>query len=423
MDGMMKKMIHYITALVCLVLCISTEGLHGVCDQAWSGDNVGDVIVLSTETQTQTSLFMPGDLSATGIAFTPDGTQVFLTDLSLGVWAINAATQIPTQVSMQENSTDIVVSPDGQFAYAAGTLEDFGFLLIINTSTYASTIMLYPFAVNGVAITPDGSQLYLVGGSTAFIVDPNGNVLQMVPSTFGTNLLKVAITPDGAFAYVTDNGAPGGGAVFQINTSDLSVATVSTGVFPPFNAPWGVTIHPSGQFVYVTDQLHNSVDVIQVASNTVVNEVFDPFISTPQGIAATPNGNFVYVAEFGSNVISVINTSNFAVNNVSITGLQPVVITMAPPCISTQASGRIVKNQDVSQTDLFSQLIWTPTTSLYTIQYLIYRNGVQIANLAPNITHFEDHYLRHHKKYAYSIFAVNGINQEILIAEITLTTE
>ena len=173
----------------------------------------------------------------------------------------------------------------------------------------------------------------------------------------------------------------------------------------------------------MTDQLNNSVDVIQVASNTVVNEAFDSFISIPQGIAVTPNGNFVYVAEFGSSVISVINTSNFAVNNVSIIGLQPAVIAMAPPCISTQASGRIVKNQDVWQTDLFSQLVWTPTTSLYTTQYLIYRNGVQIASLAPNISHFEDHYLRHHKKYAYSIFAVNGINQEILIAEITLTTE
>ena len=78
MDGMMKKMIPYITALVCLVLCISTERLHGVCDQAWSGDNVGGVIVLSTETQTQTSFLTPGDVSDPELLLLQMGPKCFL---------------------------------------------------------------------------------------------------------------------------------------------------------------------------------------------------------------------------------------------------------------------------------------------------------------------------------------------------------
>ena len=60
-------------------------------------------------------------MAASGIAFTPDGTEVFLTDFITGVFVIDAATQtdIPTPgtpISIVPGA-DVAISQDGEFAY------------------------------------------------------------------------------------------------------------------------------------------------------------------------------------------------------------------------------------------------------------------------------------------------------------------
>jgi DNA-binding beta-propeller fold protein YncE len=426
----MKKSVLMCAPFVCFLFFLSK--LNAVCDQAWLGDNFGDVAVLSTETQMQTSIFAPGDEIASGIAFTPDGTQLFLTDASNGIWAIDAATQASTQISMQMNSNDVVVSPNGQFAYVAvgDSFTLMGSISQINTATQAITTLNatpYSMAPNGIAITPDGSQLYIVGQQTVLVIDAsNGNILHTITILSAVQLFKVAITPDGAFAYVTDNGFMGsGGNVFQINTSTFSVAAVSTGAFLPFSAPWGVTINPNGQFAYVTDETNNAVDVIQISSNAVVNQLFDPSISDPRGIAITPDGSFIYVAEFGApfNIVSAINTSTFAINNISTGMSQPIVIAMAPLCVSSSVKGRIGKNRDFWQTNIFSQLCWNAPATFTPTQYLIFRNGKQVGVINGNQTFFTDNYLRPDKTYSYSVFAVNDANMKFLIGTIILKTE
>ena len=75
--------------------------------------------------------------------------------------------------------------------------------------------------------------------------------------------IGVAITPDGAFAYVTNLSL---GRVSVIETaSNTVVATVVVGV-----EPRGVAITPDGAFAYVMNQDSGTVAVIATASNTVV---------------------------------------------------------------------------------------------------------------------------------------------------------
>ena len=421
----MRKVLCAFVLLACFVIFLS-EKLAAVCDQAWVGDNSGNVVVISTETQMQTSIFSPGDEVASGIVFTPDGTQVFLTDLDNGIFAIDASTHTSTQISSQFGCNDIVMSPNGRFAYVAVAS---GFILQVDTITHAVTTLnaiAYPLVANGIAITPDGSQLYLVGGQTVLVVDPsNGNVLQTVIIPSAINLFKVAITPNGALAYVTDNAFfLGLGNVFQINTSSLSVAAVSVGAFMAFNAPLGVVINPNSQFAYVTDGPNNSVDVIQISSNTVVNELFDPSLLGPEGIATTFDGSFIYVADFSSpNLVSVINTSTFAINNVSTDAAQPRVIAISPPCTASQIKGRVVRNKDFWQTNIFSQLCWNAPVAFTPVQYLIFRNGKQVGVINGDQTFFSDNYLRLDKTYNYSIFAVNSAHMQFLVGTITLRTD
>jgi DNA-binding beta-propeller fold protein YncE len=429
--SVMRKLVLTFLQFACFILFLPLR-LNAVCDQAWVGDNFGNVAIINTQTQMQTSLFMPGDEVASGITFTPDGSQVFLTDSSNGIWAIDASTQASTQISMQMDSNDIVMSPNGQFAYVAvGNLFLLmGSILKIDTATDAITTLNaapYTMAPNGIAITPDGSKLYIVGQSTVLVIDSStGNILQTVTIPSAVQLFKVAITPDGAFAYVTDNGTGiGGGNVFQINTSSFSVAPVSTGAFLPFSAPWGVTINPNGQFAYVTDGSNNVVDVIQISSNAVVNQLLDPSINEPRGITVTPDGSFLYVAEFGApfNLVTVINTSTFAINTVTTGTSQPIVIAMAPPCVTSLIKGRIGKNKDFWQTNIFSQLCWNAPAAFIPIQYLIFRNGKLVGTISGDQTFFRDNYLRPDKTYLYSIFAVNNANVQFLVGNIILKTE
>jgi YVTN family beta-propeller protein len=74
----------------------------------------------------------------------------------------------------------------------------------------------------------------------------------------------------------------------------------------------------SGPFAYVTNQLSNSVTVIDTPTNTVVTTISlcSDCGPEPAGLAVTPDGSRVYVANEGNGTVSVISTST---NTVSAT--------------------------------------------------------------------------------------------------------
>ena len=109
-------------------------------------------------------------------------------------------------------------------------------------------------------------------------------------ATIGTNLIpeQIAITPNQLFAYIP-----------TIELSVVDVPQCHPGAviisIPVGSGPFGVAISPNGAFVYITNSTSlgsssGSVSVISTASNTVVHtiEVGD----FPVGIAITPNGAF-----------------------------------------------------------------------------------------------------------------------------------
>jgi YVTN family beta-propeller protein len=98
----------------------------------------------------------------------------------------------------------------------------------------------------------------------------------------GTNPSAVAITPNGAFAYVTNDGD---GTVSVINTAtNTVVATVAVQI-----GPLGLAITSDGAFVYVTNQASSTVSVIDTTTNAVVATVTEPTGSLPYGVAITPS--------------------------------------------------------------------------------------------------------------------------------------
>ncbi len=86
-------------------------------------------------------------------------------------------------------------------------------------------------------------------------------------------------------------------------TGSRLVATVGVG-----NFPIGVAITPDGAFAYVTNLLTGTVSVIETASNTLVATV--RVALDPVGVAITPDGAFAYVTNAGSGTVWVIATAS-----------------------------------------------------------------------------------------------------------------
>ncbi len=139
--------------------------------------------------------------------------------------------------------------------------------------------------------------------------------------TVGTGSRDIAITPNGAFLYLTEGGHPNYG-VYIIDTASRSVV----GLIPLF-APRGIAITPNGAFAYVAHD-EDKVSVIDLATNTIVGP---PIVGCPaQAVAITPDGAFAYVSNTDGDSVLVIDTSTRTVVGSPIAMGRPNGIAFTP---------------------------------------------------------------------------------------------
>ena len=180
-----------------------------------------------------------------------------------------------------------------------------------------------------VAITPDGARAYVTNFSSATVsvIDTATNtVIDTVP--LGANLRGVAITPDGARVYVA--APPATVSVIDTATNNVTTVPLEAGV-----QVRGVAITPDGTRAYVT---YGNISVIDTAPasptfNTVTATI--PVGSVASALAITPDGARAYVAQLGGNTVSVIDTApasptfNTVTATVSV-GLHPNAVAITP---------------------------------------------------------------------------------------------
>jgi YVTN family beta-propeller protein len=215
-----------------------------------------------------------------------------------------------------------------------------GRVFILNTATnqtVGSPISVGSLPV-GVAVTPDGRYAYVTnnGSNTVSVIDAVSHAvvgsINVAPGTIG-----VAVMPDGQQVYVTspgtimnNNGFFGGNTVSVINTATNTLERIISGGTGTF----GVAFTPDGKFAYVGNNGDDTVSVINTASNTIVSAIRIPPVRSgsanqPIGVAITPDGRFAYVTNSGSNSVSVINTTTRQVVLSIPVGNSPVGITIS----------------------------------------------------------------------------------------------
>src|SRR5437588_6434191 len=102
-------------------------------------------------------------------------------------------------------------------------------------------------------------------------------------------------------------------------------------VASPFVAAWpapGPTI--PDRFIYVTNQLDNTLSVIDGSTYKVVATV--PVGAFPAGVVVSPDGRHAYIAQGGDNAVAVFDTStNTIAKNVSLApGSRPRGVALTP---------------------------------------------------------------------------------------------
>ena len=161
-----------------------------------------------------------------------------------------------------------------------------------------------PFAV---AVTPDGARAYVTGPGGVTVVDTATRTVAARIDAGGPTT-GVAVTPDGTRVYAA-GGQPG-------TVTVIATATDSVVDRIAVDAARAVAVAPDGERVYVTSMSADTVTVIDAATGMVATTV--PVGAEPVAVTVTPDGRRLYVASafgslFGGADVSVIDTATDAV--------------------------------------------------------------------------------------------------------------
>jgi YVTN family beta-propeller protein len=324
---MKRSLATALLALMCSLHCVeaAAQPYAYVPGQILSA---GVLSVIDTKTNTIVT-GIPLRSASIGIAFSPDGSKVYVSDSLLdSIEVISTATNtvVATITGVGTQPERLAMSPDGTRLYAVITGPTPG-VAVIDTGTNA---VLPPLPVTGVVtgagivVSTDGSTLYVSNPSlnrVTAISTLSGQPTATIP--VGRLPLAMAISPDGTLLYVVNTI---GNSVSVVNTAVNG--TVGTVAVP--EDPRGVTFTPDGAMAYVASQ-SGVVSVIKTVTRSIVASV--PVPQFPRDVAITPDGSRAYVATL-PNVQILDTATNTNVSTVPFdpaTAGSPQRIGIAPP--------------------------------------------------------------------------------------------
>ncbi len=249
--------------------------------------------------------------SAPGIALS--GTTLwFAVAATDNVAAINTTSLDPSNYNPAET-----IIPVGYMPEALAVTPDGSQVWVVNSGPQTSTSPLWSISVIDTSTDTVAKHFNLIGDPTDVAFSPNGqdayvttsnglyiyNVANRRQVGFIAGLgspKSVAVAPDGSALYVTETSAA---KLATINTAtDQVVRTTHVG-----QEPWQAVVSPDGSTVYVANPDSDSISVIDAATGHVENSY--AVSGVPDTLGLTPNGKQLWVAGDDSGVISVINTA------------------------------------------------------------------------------------------------------------------
>lgn len=239
------------------------------------------------------------------VVISSDGSLLYVVNsnedplgMSMGnVAVVNTSTnQVTTTIPAGVNPSSAAVSPDGKTLYVANSDNQ---VLIIDTILNVVTGSIDGLTASFLAITPDGSKLYVTNliSSEVSVIDTSTNTITKT-ITVGEGPAEAAVSVNNIL-YVANN---------RDNTLSI-IDTLTDNVITTINVglrPTALNISPDGSFIFVANQVSNSVVVIDGFKNEVIGQIALEPQALPNSVAVSPDATRVYVANRGTDNVSVI---------------------------------------------------------------------------------------------------------------------
>jgi DNA-binding beta-propeller fold protein YncE len=260
---------------------------------------VNGVTPIDVETKTAgTDIEVPG--GPEGVAITPDGTTAFVSTIQGdgSVVPIDVATKSPgAPIVVGGAASALAITPDGTTAFVTVVSDGVVLPIDLATRTPGTPIPVGPNP-DGPAITPDGATLFVANGA------PDGGTvtpIDVASRTAGTPIPvtpfpdTVAVTPDGATALVASSVPPEDPPPDAANVvTPIDVATRTAGPPIPVDPrPAAIAITPDGatafvgSFAFFADDALTTIQPIDLATRTVGARI--TVGKNPDALAITPD--------------------------------------------------------------------------------------------------------------------------------------
>jgi YVTN family beta-propeller protein len=331
---------------------------------AYSVSPDGDVVIpIDVNGQTAYSSISVGD-NPVAIDIHPDNTYGYVANFGAGtvsVICINPDSvrfnKVVETIKVGTSPIDIAVRPDGNRIYVANLGSSDVSVVDGDEDSEAHHQVLTTVGTGGaasksVAITPDGTKVY-VGTETGYIViDSQSNAVLTTIGTGGASTKSVSITPDGGMLIlVTTEGMV---VIYDIAPGSSTPNSVLTTIGTGGAAVKSVCITPDGATLYII--LENSDKAIAysltvigsagaIAPGTPVPPsavVLTPIDTIPTGrdpacIVFDPSGSgLALICNAGDNTITFLNASNVPAGQIKA----DIVVT--PRTLNLRSNGRWV---------------------------------------------------------------------------------
>jgi DNA-binding beta-propeller fold protein YncE len=224
-----------------------------------------------------------------------------------GLWVIDSATNkvVGSPIPLSNTPEGMVITPDGSQLYVIDSKID-----VIDTATMTLSQVPGLGAPNGVVMSPDGSALYAVfNGNIRTISTSTNTVTNMLSLPGSTQFGQVTISTDGTTLYSIDQGA---GNLFAINLATGAVVATGCVESNTQNHPTATAL-PNGQ-VYMTDNIDNTITVCDpvmgsqtsFAANGIIRW---PTFNTQSNMIVSPDGGNVFTVGPTSQEINIASSS------------------------------------------------------------------------------------------------------------------
>jgi YVTN family beta-propeller protein len=305
------------------------------------------VSVIDTTTDTVTATIAVGD-SPSALAIAPDGATLYVMTASGDIDVVDTAQQTITATIPIGSSGDIGVTPDGSRLFVAA-----GRVYVIDTASntvlksFAAEEAAVPdvsHSAASLAVSPDGTRVYVgvvtfnfsnsgfSAGGNVVLVDIASESVSGTISLFSSLPGSMAVTPDGSRVYVgiqstwvnTGYGAGffNGRVIYAIDsTANTIEAVIDLGAdganFTQQNTAGGIAVTPDRGNVYAVVPRLSSVAAADVTTNAVSSLI--PVTAGPFAIAIVPDAGVAsrpYAIDAADDSAMVTTAGGTAVANV-----------------------------------------------------------------------------------------------------------